>query len=52
MPRKTKRDPNQVSFLQVDSHTAPAVPKIREALAAWVDSGYKGATDTTKTLFN
>lgn len=52
MPRKPKRDPNQDSFLQVDTHTAPAVPKIREAVATWVDSGYKGATDTTKTLLN
>ena len=52
MPRKTKRNPDQPSFLQVDSHTAPAVPKIREAVTAWVDSGYQGATETTKTLLN
>ena len=52
MPRKPKRNPAQPSFLQVDSHTAPAVPKIREAVAAWVDSGYQGATETTKILLN
>jgi hypothetical protein len=38
MPRKPKRNPNQDSFLQVDTHTAPAVPKIREAVAAWVNT--------------
>ena len=52
MPRKPKRNPDQPSFFQVDSHTAPAVPKIREAVTVWVDSGYQGATETTKTLLN
>lgn len=52
MPRKAKRNPDQPSFLQVDSHTAPAVPKIRESVTTWVDSGYKGATETSKTLLN
>ena len=52
MPRKAKRDPAQSSFLQVDTHTAACVPKIREAVAAWVADGYKGVTPTTKTLLN
>jgi type III restriction enzyme len=52
MPSKTKRDPAQASFLQVDTHTAACVPKIREAVAAWAADRYKGVTPTTKTLLN
>lgn len=52
MPRKPKTNPAQKSFLDVDTKTAPCVPAIREAVAQWVKSGYKGATQTSKTLLN
>lgn len=52
MPSKTKKSPAQASFLQIDTKTAPCVPKIREEVAAWVAGGYKGATKTTRTLLN
>jgi type III restriction enzyme len=32
------------------STTAPCVPAIREAVKAWREKGYKGATDTTREL--
>jgi len=32
--------------------TAPCVPAIRKAVLEWRHAKYKGATDTTKTLFN
>ena len=32
--------------------TAPCVPAIREKVKAWRESGYKGATDTTRLLLN
>jgi type III restriction enzyme len=32
--------------------TAPCVPEIREAVREWRHAKYKGATDTTKTLFD
>jgi len=32
--------------------TAPCVPAIRKAVREWRHAKYKGATDTTKTLFN
>jgi len=32
--------------------TAPCVPALREAVKAWRAGGYKGTTDTTKTLLN
>jgi len=32
--------------------TAPCVPAIRKAVREWRHTKYKGATDTTKTLFN
>src|SRR5262245_28348500 len=31
--------------------TAPCVPALREAVAAWRAGGYTGATDTTRRLF-
>lgn len=52
MPRKAKKPAAQTSFLQVDTKTAPCVPKIREAVAAWVSGGYKGATKTSRILLN
>ncbi len=52
MPKKKKPtyDPNQPSLLELSLKTAPAVPGIRDAVRTWVDSGYPGATETTKTL--
>ena len=32
--------------------TAPCVPALREAIKAWRVGGYKGATETTRTLLN
>src|SRR5439155_1422910 len=32
--------------------TAPCVPAIREAVKAWREKGYKGATETTSELLN
>ncbi len=32
--------------------TAPCVPALREAVKAWSAGGYKGTTETTKTLLN
>ena len=52
MPRKTKHNPAQDFLLQVDTKTAPCVPKIREEVAAWVAGGYKGVTKTTRILLN
>ena len=51
MPR-TKRDTAQLSFLENYGRTAPAVPAIRAAVLEWRDGGYKGATETTRTLLN
>jgi type III restriction enzyme len=50
--RKNKVNPAQLALLEVRTRTAPCVPAIRTAVAEWVDSGYKGATLTTKTLLN
>lgn len=52
MPRPAKKSAAQTSFLQIDTKTAPCVPKIREAVANWVAGGYKGATETSRTLLN
>lgn len=50
MPKK--RNADQSSFLENYGHTAPAVPAIRQATQEWVNSGYKGATPTSKRLLN
>ncbi len=53
MPRKRKKhDPAQMALLEVRTKTAPCVPAIRTAVTEWVDNGYKGATQTSKTLLN
>ncbi len=52
MPRTKKLDSQQLALLQVTLKTAPCVPAIRQAVQTWRDSGYKGATLTTKTLLN
>ena len=50
MPRK--KDTQTLDLLQARTSTAPCVPAIREAVAAWRDQGYPGVTPTTKTLLN
>jgi len=63
MPRNTKttaikkssarkKTKGQLNFLQPQVKTAPCVPAIREAVDAWRDSDYKGATDTSRLLLN
>jgi len=56
MPRrKTKpADPSQSELLDITARlrTAPCVPALREAVKAWKAGGYKGITDTTRTLLN
>ncbi|GAB4153933.1 MAG: DEAD/DEAH box helicase family protein [Candidatus Promineifilaceae bacterium] len=53
MPRrKPQTDPAQLALLQAHTRTAPCVPAIREAVAAWAAAGYKGVTPTTRTLLN
>ncbi len=52
MTKRSKTNPAQTSFLEPVLKTAPCVPAIREAVKAWVEGGYKGATPTTKTLLN
>src|SRR5438045_2142856 len=38
--------------MQAGISTAPCVPAISEAVKAWAETGYKGATDTTRELLN
>jgi len=56
MPRRTKQltSPLQTDLLDVTAklRTGPCVPALREAVAAWRAGGYKGVTDTTRTLLN
>lgn len=47
-----KKTKGQLNFLQPQVKTAPCVPAIREAVDVWRDSGYKGATDTSRLLLN
>lgn len=51
MPR-TKAAPGQLNLLEARTSTAPCVPAIKEAVNAWRAGGYKGVTDTTRTLLN
>src|SRR5262245_15254538 len=46
--------PKQVAFpdMEVGLSTAPCVPAIKEAVKAWTEKGYKGATDTTRELLS
>ena len=54
MPRKPKAAPQgeQGDLLQARVTTAPCVPDIRKAVKDWRETKYKGASDTTKALFN
>ncbi len=42
----------QFGAMQVGPTTAPCVPALKEAVQAWHDGGYKGATRTTRELLN
>jgi len=50
--RKTAQPPEQEDLLTARVTTAPCVPEIRKAVREWRAKKYKGATDTTRTLFN
>ncbi len=52
MPRR--RNTAQTDLLNIRERlsTAPCVPAIRNAVAAWRESGYKGVTKTTRELLN
>ncbi|TEU15141.1 MAG: hypothetical protein E3J21_14035 [Anaerolineales bacterium] len=52
MARKKKTHPAQMPLLELALKTAPCVPAIRQEVRDWVADGYKGATNTTKTLLN
>ena len=52
MPRKKVSTEAQLALLEPRAATAPCVPAIREKVAKWRGSGYKGATDTTRLLLN
>ena len=51
---RTRKSDGQMQFgaMQVGPTTAPCVPALKEAVEAWHDNGYKGATGTTKELLN
>ncbi|HEX6508483.1 MAG TPA: RNA-binding domain-containing protein [Chloroflexota bacterium] len=52
MPRRRRPSPEeQPGLLEARVKTAPCVPALRKAVAEWRVDGYKGATDTTRTLF-
>jgi type III restriction enzyme len=51
MPRPKKSD-LQSSLLELRLSTAPCVPEIRRAVAAWRNSGYKGVSKTSGQLLN
>ena len=50
MARGRKKAADQVGLLTVSGTTAPAVPLIREAVGRWRGQGYRGISDTTRTL--
>ena len=52
MPRRGAAASGQLSLLQPPVKTAPCVPAVREEVAEWRSQGYRGITDTTRTLLN
>ncbi len=55
MPRRKRASAEaQPELLDVTARlrTAPCVPALREAVKAWVASGYPGTTETTRILLN
>jgi type III restriction enzyme len=52
MARRRRAPEGQLGLLEARVKTAPCVPAIRKAVAEWRDKGYRGITDTTRTLLN
>src|SRR5262245_56884468 len=52
MGRKKKTNADQADLFEAKVKTAPCVPAVREKVRAWVEGGYKGATDTSRRLLN
>ena len=52
MARKASQVEGQEDLLKARVTTAPCVPEIRKAVTEWREKKYKGATETTKALFN
>lgn len=52
MPHKKKSSKKQLNLLEPEFKTAPCVPAIKLAVDKWRDAGYKGVTETTRTLLN
>ncbi len=52
MPRRKRTADNELKLLEARVKTAPCVPAIRQAVAEWRESNYKGATETTRLLLN
>jgi type III restriction enzyme len=51
-PKTAQLQGEQENLLTARVTTAPCVPEIRKAVKEWRAKKYRGATDTTKTLFN
>ncbi len=47
---RSKKAAAQTDLLEARGTTAPAVPLIREAVASWKAQGYRGISDTTRSL--
>jgi type III restriction enzyme len=52
LPRRVKPIVDEPSLLEARVTTAPCVPAIRKAVAAWRVARYKGATSTSRLLLN
>ncbi len=53
MPKKSKQSSDADLYdITEKLRTAPCVPALREAVKAWRVGGYKGTTNTTRTLLN
>jgi len=50
LARPRKQSEEQTELLKAAGTTAPAVPLIRQAVASWREQGYRGISDTTRTL--
>jgi type III restriction enzyme len=50
MVRRKKETAGQGDLLKIGVTTAPAVPLVREAVAAWRAGNYRGISDTTRIL--
>src|SRR5436305_1035276 len=49
---KKKKNSTEPTLFDVRVTTAPCVLAIRDKVGQWRESGYKGATDTTRRLLN